>query len=205
MGGKQVTRRQSRRKAFELLFELEQHRGLGVNDILERTFTDPDVKECCADDEDGDGYVAGPLSDASRLFISELVHGVKDNETALDDELRKYPHDWSYDRIGCIERVLLRLALAEMIHLGTSHKVVINEALDLSKLYAQDDARRFINGILGAVVRNLAQEGRLEGGHDEVEQVLAADKADITASEPADGPVVPVDGAVAEDEAERQL
>ena len=158
-GGKQVTRRQSRRKAFELLFELEQHPGLTCAQILERTFTDPDVIELCVLDEDDDGYVSGPLTDAAQLFIRELVEAVCEHKQDLDAELAKYPHDWSYDRIGCTERVLLRLALAEMIHLGTSHKVVINEALDLSKLYAQDDARRFINGILGAVVRNLEQPG----------------------------------------------
>jgi transcription antitermination protein NusB len=162
-GGKQVTRRQSRRKAFELLFELEQHPGLSCAQILERTFSDPEVIEACATDEDSDGYVCGPLTPAAQLFIRELVEAVVTHQAGLDAELAKYPHDWSYDRIGCTERVLLRLALAEMLHLGTSHKVVINEALDLSKLYAQDDARRFINGILGAVVRNFEQ-GRTETG-----------------------------------------
>jgi N utilization substance protein B len=44
-----------------------------------------------------------------------------------------------------------------MVYLGTSYKVVIDEALDLAKMYAQDDARRFINGILGAVMKNLEQ------------------------------------------------
>jgi transcription antitermination protein NusB len=153
-GGKQVTRRQSRRKAFELLFELEQHPGLTCAQILERTFMDPEVIELSITDEDSEGFVSGPLTPAAQLFIRELVEAVVMHQESLDAELAKYPHDWSYDRIGCTERVLLRLALAEMIHLGTSHKVVINEALDLSKLYAQDDARRFINGILGAVVRN---------------------------------------------------
>jgi transcription antitermination protein NusB len=167
-GGKQVTRRQSRRKAFELLFELEQHPGLTCAQILERTFADPEVIELHATDEDSEGYVSGPLPPAAQLFIRELVEAVITHQASLDLELAKYPHDWSYDRIGCTERILLRLALAEMIHLGTSHKVVINEALDLSKLYAQDDARRFINGILGAVVRNFdpQQPGEQAGEPD---------------------------------------
>ena len=42
-----------------------------------------------------------------------------------------------------------------MVYLGTSYKVVINEALDLTKMYAQDEAGKFINGILGAVVDDL--------------------------------------------------
>lgn len=152
-----ISRRQSRRKAFELLFELEQHPGLNAVAILDRTFADPDVIDTYSQDEDKDGYVTGPFDDAAQLFITELVHAAKDHEASLDAELAKYPHDWSFDRLGVPERVLLRLALAEMVYLGTSHKVVIDEALDLTKLYAQDDARRFINGILGAVMRNLEQ------------------------------------------------
>ena len=55
-----------------------------------------------------------------------------------------------------MERCLLRLAVAEMVYLGTSYKVVIDEILDIGKMYVQEDATRFINGILGSVVRNLA-------------------------------------------------
>jgi N utilization substance protein B len=156
-GGRSLSRRQSRRKAFELLFELEQHPGLNAASILERTFEHPDVIEVYSTDDDGEGFVAGCLDPVSRRFVTELVHAAKDHESDLDLELAKYPHDWSYDRIGVPERVLLRLALAEMVYLGTSYKVVIDEALDLAKMYAQDDARRFINGILGAVMKNLEQ------------------------------------------------
>jgi transcription antitermination protein NusB len=155
MDGKSLSRRQSRRKAFELLFELEQRPDLDVARILARTFHDQDVVAAYCADEDGDGYVIGPLDPGAEIFIGELLHAVKDHETELDFELSKYPRDWSYDRIGIPERVLLRLALAEMIYLGTSYKVVINEALDLSKMYAQAEARRFINGILGAAVLQL--------------------------------------------------
>lgn len=152
---KGLSRRQSRRKAFELLFELNYRPDLCAETILHRTFEDADVQDLNLIDEDNDGYVAGVLDDGASLFIKELVHAVKDHEDKLDHELEQYPHDWSYDRIGVAERVLLQLALAEMVYLGTSYKVVINETLDMAKLYAQEEARRFINGILGAAVRNL--------------------------------------------------
>jgi N utilization substance protein B len=152
---KGLSRRQSRRKAFELLFELNYRPELCAETILHRTFEDLDVQDLHLIDEDDDGYVAGSLDASARLFITELVHAVKEHEDELDQELAHYPHDWSYDRIGVAERVLLQLALAEMVYLGTSYKVVINETLDMAKLYAQEEARRFINGILGAAVRNL--------------------------------------------------
>ncbi|HES58408.1 MAG TPA: transcription antitermination factor NusB [Firmicutes bacterium] len=157
MGGRVLSRRQSRRKAFELLFELEQHPAEQPATIIERTFANPDVQELYATDEDADGYVAGQHDEVSQRYITELVLAVTEHEEALDTELAKYPHEWSFDRIGVPERILLRLAVAEMVYLGTSYKVVINEALDLAKLYAQDEARKFINGILGSVVNNLDQ------------------------------------------------
>jgi len=152
-----LSRRQSRRKAFELLFELNYRPQLTADLILSRTFHEPEVQELHRYDEDNDGYVAGFLDAGACRFIDELVHAVKDHEQQLDHELAQYPHDWSYDRIGIAERILLQLALAEMVYLGTSYKVVINETLDMAKLYAQEEARRFINGILGAAVRNLEQ------------------------------------------------
>lgn len=155
--GRGLSRRQSRRKAFELLFELNYRPQLTAETILARTFNETDVQELHRYDEDGDGYVAGIIDAGACRFIGELVRAVKDHERQLDNELEQYPHDWSYDRIGVAERVLLQLALAEMVYLGTSYKVVINETLDMAKLYAQEEARRFINGILGAAVRNLEQ------------------------------------------------
>lgn len=157
MGGKVLSRRQSRRKAFELLFELEQHPAQQPDTILQRTFGDPEAQALYLEDEDDDGYVAGVHDETSQRYISELVLAVTEHVEALDTELAKYPHEWSFDRIGVPERILLRLAVAEMVYLGTSYKVVINEALDLAKLYAQDEARKFINGILGSVVNNLDQ------------------------------------------------
>jgi N utilization substance protein B len=169
MASSKSGRRLARRKAFELLFELQQHPGLDAPKVLRRSFEDPDVLEVYSSDEDGDGYVVLPVrhaqdGDAVTLapeaqsiatFVRELVTAVTTHTQQIDAELSKYPEDWSYERIGTAERILLQLAVAEMVFLGTSYKVVIDEILDIAKLYAQEDATRFINGILGAVVRNL--------------------------------------------------
>ncbi|MDQ3022768.1 MAG: transcription antitermination factor NusB [bacterium] len=169
MASSKSSRRLARRKAFELLFELQQHPGLSATRILERSFDDPDVLEVYCIDEDSDGYVVlpaqvgdddiptmlAPQAQPTRTFVCELVNAVVTHEKQIDAELSKYPEDWSYERIGTSERILLQLAVAEMVYLGTSYKVVIDEILDIAKLYAQEDATRFINGILGAVVRNL--------------------------------------------------
>ncbi len=165
MAGKAIGRRKSRRKAFELLFELEQHPSETPESILERTFNNPEVCDLYTTDEDHEGYVTSSYDDASERFIRELVLAVTSHMVDLDRELEKHPHDWSFERMGLPERVLLRLAVAEMVYLGTSYKVVINEALDLTKMYAKDEARKFINGILGAVVKNLPNLQSARGGN----------------------------------------
>jgi transcription antitermination factor NusB len=151
---KALSRRDARRKAFELLFELEQHPGLSADAAVERSF-DPEVAQHYFSDEDHEGYVAGRAEAGTQQFIRELVLAAVTHQAALDHELARYPVDWSYDRLGQTERVLLRLALAEMACVGTAEKVAINECIELAKLYADEEAARFINGMLGSAVGNL--------------------------------------------------
>jgi transcription antitermination factor NusB len=191
MASSKSSRRLARRKAFELLFELQQHPGLDAPRILERSFHDPDVLEVYAVDEDGDGYVVIPIkrtpegvailapqAEGIRHFVSELVTAVVTHTQQIDSELSKYPEDWSYERIGTAERILLQLAVAEMVFLGTSYKVVIDEILDIAKLYAQEDATRFINGILGAVVRNLPALRQSSVNPEEISKTQTMRRAD---------------------------
>lgn len=153
MPGADAGRRRSRRKAFELLFELSQHPGLEPAAALERTISDPEVSELYRNDPDEEGYVQGSFSGAAAQFVMELVDAVKQHEQHIDAELSRYPTDWSYDRIGLPEKIILQMAYAEMMYIGTEYRIVINEALELVKVYGEHDAGRFINGILGAVLR----------------------------------------------------
>ena len=146
-------RRRSRRKAFELLFELNQHPGLEHAAALDRTISDPEVSKLYLDDPDEEGFVSGQLNEAAAQFVVQLVNAVKSHEQHIDSELSRYPMDWSYDRIGLPERVILQMAYAEMMYIGTEYRIVINEALELVKLYGEHEASRFVNGILGAVLR----------------------------------------------------
>jgi len=191
MASSKSSRRLARRKAFELLFELEQHPGLDAPHILARSFSDPDVLAVYSQDEDADGYVVIPIrvtpegaitvapqAEGIQHFVSELVTAVTTHTQQIDAELTKYPEDWSYDRIGRAERILLQPAVAEMVFLGTSYKVVIDEILDIAKLYAQEDATRFINGILGAVVRNLPALKQSKSNSEAPSQTQVLKRAD---------------------------
>jgi N utilization substance protein B len=151
---KHISRHDARRKAFELLFELEQHPGLDTAEALERSF-EPDIAAAYLTDVDKEGYVAGAVDAENQKFISSVVLAVTQNLSAIDTELARYPIDWSFDRLGRVERVLLRMALAEMAVVGTPEKIVINEIVELAKQYADEEAAKFLNGILGSAVANI--------------------------------------------------
>ena len=66
----------------------------------------------------------------------------------MDEKIRNCAKNWSFSRIAKIDLAILRLAIYELFFVKTPAPIVINEAVELSKIYSSDDAKRFINGIL---------------------------------------------------------
>ena len=82
-------------------------------------------------------------------FAGELVVGTIENRDEIDAVISRYSRNWDIGRIAKIDLSILRLALFEMTHRHDIPPVVtINEAIELSKLFSIEDAKRFINGIL---------------------------------------------------------
>ena len=92
-----------------------------------------------------------------RLFLKTL--GM---EGEADGMVEKYAENWELSRIALIDRILLRMAICEMIHFeDIPPKVSINEAIDIAKRYSTERSGQFINGILDAILLDLNKEGRL--------------------------------------------
>lgn len=89
-----------------------------------------------------------------RRFIEELVRGVVDKQTELDAVLQPIAPEWPIDQIARMDRIVLRIGTYELLH-GTDvpPKVVINEAVELAKGFGGDNSSKFINGVLGTVLR----------------------------------------------------
>ena len=86
-------------------------------------------------------------------FARELAEAVIPRVTELDDRITEASDDWTADRLGAIERNILRIALYELDGDNVPDEVAIDEAVTLAKRYATDDAARLVNGILGRIVR----------------------------------------------------
>lgn len=85
-------------------------------------------------------------------YACYLVKLVKENQSALDEEIDKYTEDWRISRLAKMDAYILRLALAEIkFEDDVDTSVSIDEAVELSKLFSSDDSYKFINGVLGAV------------------------------------------------------
>lgn len=88
-------------------------------------------------------------------FIERLVNGVATREQELNDILQPVAPEWPIDQIARMDRVVLHIGLYELLfESGVPPKVVINEAVELAKAFGGDNSSRFINGVLGTVLRN---------------------------------------------------
>jgi N utilization substance protein B len=86
-------------------------------------------------------------------FAQETAEAVVANADEFDRRITEAAEGWTADRLGAIERNILRIALHELEGEDVPDEVAIDEAVTLAKRYATDDAARLVNGILGRVVR----------------------------------------------------
>jgi transcription antitermination protein NusB len=89
-------------------------------------------------------------------YTRRLAESVAARAPELDARITAASDDWTADRLGAVERNVLRVALEELDEADVPREVVLDEAVTLAKRYASDDAGRLVNGILGRIVREEA-------------------------------------------------
>jgi transcription antitermination protein NusB len=90
-------------------------------------------------------------------YAQELVDSVAAAAAELDARINEASSDWTADRLGALERNILRIALWELEREEVPVEVAIDEAVTLAKRYASEDAGALVNGILGRVAREAAR------------------------------------------------
>ncbi len=101
-------------------------------------------------------YAAGEHGGAlrARSYAAHLVQSVLENREAIDEQLARHANNWDIKRMAAVDRAILRVGTAELLFSpGVPHKVAIDEAVEIAKLYGTDDSGRFVNGVLDAVYR----------------------------------------------------
>ncbi|MDE2969767.1 MAG: transcription antitermination factor NusB [Chloroflexota bacterium] len=126
-------RRRGRALAFQALFELDATRH-NADDVLGALLEGSD------------------LGASREEFTRGLVAGVQEHSKDLDAQIQRFAPAWPVEQLSLVDRCLLRLAVYELtVEHDTSPKVVINEAVELAKLFGGESSPRFINGVLGSL------------------------------------------------------
>ncbi|HEU4598816.1 MAG TPA: transcription antitermination factor NusB [Solirubrobacterales bacterium] len=99
------------------------------------------------------GRPLAELLGEARPLTKELAEGVDNHREELDDVIAAHAKGWTVDRIAPLDLNVMRVALYEIEFMDTPHEVAIDEAVEIAKEYSGAEAPKFVNGILGAVVR----------------------------------------------------
>jgi N utilization substance protein B len=90
-----------------------------------------------------------------RMFASVIVAALEKDLGAIDKDLEAITANWRLDRLGAIERCVLRIAAAELRQLETPARVVLQEAVRLAERFGSEQSAKFVNGVLDALARRL--------------------------------------------------
>ncbi|HUE88917.1 MAG TPA: transcription antitermination factor NusB [Vicinamibacterales bacterium] len=140
-------RRRAREAALQILYQTEVGHVTMADAIRTHDAIGPDAVE---------------LDEPSRDYAVLLAGGAAEAQQALDGYIADAARNWRVERLAVVDRVLLRLAVHELLdHPGTPPRVVIDEAIELARRYSGEDAAKFVNGVLDGVYTRLKEEGKV--------------------------------------------
>lgn len=170
MRGKDVRiRRAGREQALSWLFQVDVG-GRPLSRVMETDQQSGPLTEALrplvGGDPEDDWPV--PLEEGERdilqeawHFAEELARGALSHRAEIDAWLNKLAVDWSVARMASVDRAILRLAAYEILYRDDiPASVSINEAVELAKRYGTEDSAKFVNGILGSLVRQRKDDGQ---------------------------------------------
>ena len=104
--------------------------------------------------EHPDGMTQSDPGMADRAWIERVLQGVIENQEELDERIQAVSKNWRIERMAQVDLTILRLAAWELLYeTDVPGSVVINEAVEMANTYASEGSGRFINGILGTILR----------------------------------------------------
>ena len=130
-----MTRREIREEIFKLLFEKELTDN-NVEKRIEETIKENNIRK-----------------EEHIEFLKSYINDIIANEDILIEKIKEILDGWTYERLGTLEKVLLKISFYEIIIKEVGYEIAINEAVELAKKYSYDDTKEFLNGILAKLVK----------------------------------------------------
>ncbi len=148
----------TRTNAREIVAQLVYEMGFRDDDArtLVREHLDPDYYATLKDESDA--YEERPSSKQIE-YIQSTVCGIREKQDELDGYISKYAIGWNLGRISKTARAIMQLAMYECLYVhDVPVSAAINEAVELTRKYEDEDVVAFVNGILGAFAREVAAQ-----------------------------------------------
>ena len=152
-----ASRRKTREAVLKILYLCES-RGVNTDTAFnEMLAIDNEIAEM-ANDPDVDNlkpFSLG-LNEKQKDFAITLARKIEENKEILNEHIKPVLKNWDFSRISRIDRIILWIALAEMLYMfDIPPTVSINEAIELAKNFSSEKSSSFINGVLDAAARNI--------------------------------------------------
>ena len=133
-------RRKARILAFQALYSWDMA-SLAPEELLKFDWTNEDTAE------------------EIRIFAGLLIKGAIDNASEIDDQIKSSLKNWDFDRLEKVSLAILRMSIYALLYQrDIPPKVVIDEAVEITKEYGTDDSYRFVNGILDNIKKKLYEQ-----------------------------------------------
>jgi len=107
--------------------------------------------------EDSNFYVEREESKDLRKdqheYLLKTMSGIKENLVEIDKIIIDNMEHWNIERLGIVERSLLRYSVYELIYTDIGKEIIVNEAIELAKLYGEEKSSEFVNGVLAKIIK----------------------------------------------------
>lgn len=129
-----MSRRIARLELFKIVFESE------MNNVTPKEILDSFIKR--------DEVI---LSENAKEFLVKFVEGISAHNSELNACIEKHMQGWELDRIGAVERAILKCGAYELKYETTGVEIIVNELVEIAKIYGDDKSFEFINGVLANI------------------------------------------------------
>ncbi|MBC1521089.1 transcription antitermination factor NusB [Listeria aquatica] len=126
-----MKRREARERALQALFQME------LNEMT------------------AEQAIENVMDEEEEAYVEKLVFGVTEHKQALDEKITAHLDNWKLDRLNKVDLSILRVGAFEMLFLDdVPDRVSLNESIEIAKVYSDEKASKFINGVLANIAKN---------------------------------------------------
>ncbi len=128
-------------------------REIAFKIIFEYSFQDEDAEELFEKYLESHSEDFKSASEEDLAYIKDVISGVKKNLNSIDEKIKTKLKDWNIERINKVDISVLRLSIYEILYKkDIPEKVSVNEAVEICKMYGEENSKSFVNGVLAKVL-----------------------------------------------------